>query len=138
MKLIILDASSAYQLHVCFKYTVLLKSLIRLGYFGKQSSLLYTVADLGSFKGVSTLLKSYIFAQPEIEGPKWSSKFKLFSQQHCFLTHSIVSNKTTAILVSRCACFIRESRSDCSIRVFKLSGLKAIQKEVSVETLEPF
>ena len=48
-----------------------------------------------------------------------------------YIYYWMISNKTTVIGASQSNCSIRESRSDCSIRVYEF------QKGVYVETLKP-
>jgi len=90
------------------------------------------MVDPGFLKG------GFEFQLDKNTSPVWVEKKKVIdlhsymatslSQQSSFSHIAIIANKTTVIRTFRFDCSIRESQSDCSIRVFKPTGLKSISK----------
>ena len=85
------------------------------------------VGDPGFLNGGFSFSSTKTPAQFELKTKKRSSTFiPVF-----YIYYWMISNKTTVFGASQSDCSIRESRTDCSIRVYEF------QKGVSVETLKP-
>jgi len=94
-----------------------------------------SVADSGFLKGGFSFSLTKTPAQFELKTKKTTKKevINLHTSLSAvfYIYNWMISNKTTVIRAFQSDCSIKESRSDCSIRVYEF------QKGVSVETLKP-